>query len=189
MTTAPPRWAETILRLTLTPADREPVSGDLREEYVEVVRPQRGPWRADAWYLRHVAGFVWRANAAWALALSGAFVGRTALDWLVPTSDFHQRSVVSTTVSAMLLLGAGCALVVKTRDVRSGPLGAAAAAALAAPVSSAGNLLLLAIWHDPATFAAIAGSGGLKEALMLPFVLVVPAVVCGMAGGVVGRVL
>jgi hypothetical protein len=43
MTATPPRWAETILRLTLSPADREPVSGDLREEYVEAVRPQRGP--------------------------------------------------------------------------------------------------------------------------------------------------
>ena len=187
MRTTPPRWADAILRLMLSPADREPVSGDLREEYVEVVRPQRGRWRADVWYVTHVAGFVWRANVVWAIALSAAFVSRTALDWLVPTSDFHQRAVLSTTLSAVVLLSAGLSLAIRTRDVRSGPLGAGAAALLAAPLSAAGNLALLAIWHDPATRAAIAASGGLSEALTLPFMLVVPAIVCGLAGGVLGR--
>ena len=187
MTMNPPRWAEAVLRLTLSPVDRDPVSGDLREEYVDVVRPQRGRFRADVWYVKHVTGFVWRANGAWAMLVSAAFVSRAALDWLQPTSDFHQRSVVSTSVCAALLLAAGVSLALRTRDVRSGPLAAAAAALIAAPISSAGSLALLAIWHDAGTRAAIAASGGLAEALTLPFVLVVPAVICGLAGGVLGR--
>jgi hypothetical protein len=45
---------------------------------------------------------------------------------------------------------------------------------------------LLAIWHDPRTIAAIAGSGGLSEALFLPVWLVIPGVVIGGVGGILG---
>ena len=58
----PPRWAETILRLLLKPVDRECVSGDLLEEYRDSIRPARGRWGADVWYVRQVAGFAWRAG-------------------------------------------------------------------------------------------------------------------------------
>ncbi|HEX4346757.1 MAG TPA: hypothetical protein VHZ73_04255 [Vicinamibacterales bacterium] len=52
----PPRWAEAVLRSCLAPQDRDAVSGDLLEEYREVVRPLRGRVRADAWYLGRAGG-------------------------------------------------------------------------------------------------------------------------------------
>src|SRR4029453_7961224 len=73
----PPRWAETIFRFLLAPHDRETVSGDLLEEYRESVYPARGRCRADAWYVRQVAGFAWRENRSWAGLFSAAFIART----------------------------------------------------------------------------------------------------------------
>jgi hypothetical protein len=48
----PPRWAERLLRGLLTPANRDTITGDLLEEYREVIRPTRGAVRARLWYLR-----------------------------------------------------------------------------------------------------------------------------------------
>ena len=54
----PPVWAETALRCLLPPRNRDTVSGDLLEEYREVVVPGRGVVRANLWYLRQVVSFV-----------------------------------------------------------------------------------------------------------------------------------
>ena len=54
----PPAWAETALRCLLPPRNRDTVSGDLLEEYREVIVPGRGVVRANLWYLRQVVSFV-----------------------------------------------------------------------------------------------------------------------------------
>ena len=54
----PPVWAEAALRCLLPPRNRDRVSGDLLEEYREVVVPGRGVVRANLWYLRQVVSFV-----------------------------------------------------------------------------------------------------------------------------------
>ena len=87
-TAMPPGWADAVLRILLAPQDRQTVSGDLLEEYRERIQPARGRRRADLWYVRQVAGFAWRGNRTWAGLLGSAFVARTALDWLLPTSNF-----------------------------------------------------------------------------------------------------
>lgn len=84
----PPRWAERLLRALLTPANRDPVTGDLLEEYREVIRPARGAVRARLWYLRQalslalasnspVQSLIWLAAAG---AIVTAFVMRNHLD-------------------------------------------------------------------------------------------------------------
>jgi hypothetical protein len=88
----PPAWAEALLRISLEPSDRETVSGDLLEEYRESVIPERGSRGADTWYLRQVAGFLWRVTWFWAVLFAGASLTRTRYDWLVPTTDFVLRS-------------------------------------------------------------------------------------------------
>jgi hypothetical protein len=55
---APPRWAEALLERLLSEYTRETVVGDLREQFIESVLPQRGRFRADLWYLRQVASFI-----------------------------------------------------------------------------------------------------------------------------------
>jgi hypothetical protein len=53
-----PRWLERALIVCLSPRDRETVSGDLREEYLEDRLPRLGRFRADLWYLRQIAGIA-----------------------------------------------------------------------------------------------------------------------------------
>lgn len=89
----PPRWAEALLRAVLARRDRDTVSGDLLEEYRMHVVPARGRRAANWWYLCQVAGFVWRSQLGWTIALSAIFIGRIALDWLVPTTDFYVRNL------------------------------------------------------------------------------------------------
>src|SRR5713101_3663069 len=103
-TARPTVWAETMLRLSLKQADREAVSGDLLEEYRSSIVPARGQASANVWYLRQVAGFLWRATWPWALVFSGQFIARTAYDWAVPTSDFHLRAEFPTEVGLATLL-------------------------------------------------------------------------------------
>ena len=55
----PPRWSEKLLRSLLLERDRDTISGDLLEEYREVVVPTRGAKGARWWYRRQVAGFLW----------------------------------------------------------------------------------------------------------------------------------
>ena len=61
--TDPPRWAEALLRIWLDPRDRETVTGDLLEEYREVVAPARGSVRARIWYVRQAWSLITIARA------------------------------------------------------------------------------------------------------------------------------
>ena len=54
----PPRWADALLRSFLKGDEIETVSGDLLEVYRDSIRPHRGRWRADVWYVRQVAGYA-----------------------------------------------------------------------------------------------------------------------------------
>jgi hypothetical protein len=188
MTTAmPPRCAEAVLELSLDRRDRESVSGDLLEEYRDTIVPERGKRAADVWYLRQAAGFVCRSHWMWALAMSGAFLIRTALDWRVPTTDFAVRASVSSTAGIAILIAAGFAAAWRTRSFGAGAVAGAVTPLLAAVMSAAGVLCLLGLWHDPATLAAIRGSGGLAEAFTLPVTLMLPGLVLGTIGGTLGQ--
>jgi hypothetical protein len=77
----PPQWADGLLRLFLAPDQAETESGDLLEAYRDSIRPQRGRWRADFWFVRQVAGYIVRANV---LSFRRCLVsGGTVLFWLI----------------------------------------------------------------------------------------------------------
>jgi hypothetical protein len=189
MSPTPPAWAETLLRAFLSAGDFETVSGDLLEEYRDTVHPARGRLGADAWYVRQVLGFITRIARVWAGLLSAAFLARTALDWRLPPHDFHLRSTVSTLIGFGLLFGAGAWASRRAGSLVAGTAAGVAAAGMAAVASLAGALVLLVLWHDPATLAAIRASGGLGEAFTLPLLTVVPGAVLGTLGGVAGVAL
>jgi hypothetical protein len=71
---SPPRLAEAVLRLSLRPSDREPISGDLLEEYRVTRRPTLGALRANAWYIKHVVSVVWHLIRVYALVLAAQSV-------------------------------------------------------------------------------------------------------------------
>src|SRR5438105_1538084 len=90
----PPRWAEYALRLLLHPRDRDPISGDLLEEYREIALPALGPARASLWYLKQVGSIMTSSNTS---IPSGVFVGvgvllLCALSLLLVRSDFGPPS-------------------------------------------------------------------------------------------------
>jgi hypothetical protein len=180
----PPRWAEAVLRIVLPRRDRDPVSGDLLEEYREHVAPTRGVPTADRWYVRQVAGFVWRSQLGWAIALSAIFVGRTAIDWLVPTTDFSLRSAVTTYASMVVLTTAGAVAAWRSHSFAAGAIAGASVAIIAAAFDVAGAAVMLGFFHDSATLAAAEQSGGISEVFTLPIILIVPATVLGLLGGV-----
>ena len=187
MTSAmPPRWAEILLHLVLDSKDQATVSGDLLEEFRDSIRPRQGPSAANGWYIRQVIGFVVRSNVVPALLFGGAFVARTAMDWLWPPANFHTRSLISTLVAVSILLVTGFFASWKSGSILAGGLSGLTTTALAAIMSTVSVLALLAIWHDAPTLQAIEDSGGLSEVFFLPMMSIVPGVLFGATGGVAG---
>jgi hypothetical protein len=182
----PPKWAEALLRLFLRPEVFASVSGDLLEQYRDSIHPARGLLGADKWYVVQVLGFVLRGARLWAALFAGAYVARTALDWLQPTTDFHTRSEVSTALAAGILLASGFWAAWRSGSFAAGAAVGFATTAIGAVLSIGGVVVLLAIWHDPVTMTAIRGSGDLQESLVLPTFLILPGVAIAGVGGVVG---
>ena len=190
-TALPPRWAESLLRMLLPGEDRESVSGDLLEEYRESIVPTLGR-KANAWYVRQVAGYVVRRT--W---ISGALVGailvtRYLFDSLAPvqytTGVVHPRSAFMSYALTITFVLSGAWQAWRSGRLPSGVLVAFVAAVLGGALSAAGTLVCLAIWHDPDTLRAIQGSGGLAEALWgVPLLLAPIGLLTGATGAVAGR--
>jgi hypothetical protein len=189
----PPRWAEAVLRVMLPPRDGPAVSGDLLEEYRERIYPERGQLRADLWYVLQVGAFAWRGNRVYAALLSGQLVLRNAIDWFLPTIDrFHARLAILTFSVAAAFFFAGFAGAARSRGsnwqarfrrLRAGALAGVMTALIGAAMTIAGTVVLLAIWHDAQTMAAIQASGGTSEMFTLPALLALPGALLGALGG------
>jgi hypothetical protein len=182
-TATPPRWAESLLRAVLPASAFETIAGDLLEEYRENRHPVLGARRADAWYVKQVAGFVARSALPWGVLLGAAIVARNALDWFLPPLDFHTRAAVSTYFAMCLLLSVGFRAAWRSGSWLAGTVAGVATAGISAIVSIVGAGVLLAFWHDAQTLAAIAGSGGLGEVFALPLLGLVPGLLLGTLGG------
>lgn len=191
-TRLPPRWAESLLRMFLASGDRESVSGDLLEEYRESILPALGAG-ANRWYARQVGCYVLRATWPWAALAGGMLVGRYLLDTLAPVhytrGVAHPRATIMSQALIATYAVSGCWHAWRTEQLRSGIVGAFVTAALGGALSSLGTILCLAVWHDPQTWRAIQGSGGIDEALWgVPLMLVPVGTFVGTAGATVGRV-
>jgi len=184
----PPPFAEWLLRLTLKRVDRDTVAGDLLEEYRDAIVPARGKLRADSWYALQVAGFLWRASWIWAVLFSGAFVARQAVDLFIPTHDFVFRSHVTTRTAIALMAATSFWSAWRSGSFLAGVVVTVVMSQIAAVLSVAGVTILLAIWHDPATLRAAADSGGIGEAYVMPFIMIVPALIVGTVAGAIGGV-
>jgi hypothetical protein len=189
----PPRWAEAVLRLMLPRGDRDSVSGDLLEEYRESIVPALGR-RAAAWYVRQLAGYLWRMTWGWGVLVGAILVTRYLFDSLAPVQFtpgvVHPRSaIMSYTLIATFALGSGWQTW-RSGHMRSGIVMALLAAAFGGMLSAAGVVACLAVWHDPATLRAVEGSGGLAEALWgVPLLLIPIGLVTGTTGAIASRLV
>jgi hypothetical protein len=182
MRTHPPTWAEAILRGFLKSESFGNVSGDLLEQYRDSILPTRGLRLADRWYLSQVFGYVLRAALPWAALFAVAMVARNTLDWLSPTTDYHTRSVTSTALAVGILLASGFWTAWRSRSFFGGAAAGLAASIAAAALTIVGNAILLAF----SGVGPIQGSGGLDELFHLPVMLILPGMVIGGIGALVG---
>lgn len=185
----PPAWAEAILRLSLKRADRESVTGDLLEEYREVIHAGRDRVSAGYWYVRQVPGFLWRAHGTVAVLLVLLSVGRFALDIFVPPASFHARSAVTTYSHIALFMTIGFRGAWRGRTAADAIAAVLGAQMLAVPMIFVSTAAFLAVWHDPDTLAAIRHTGGFGELFILPVLFTWPAAFFGMVGGGAGLAL
>ena len=108
---APPSWAQELLTWLVPRSSEESIPGDLLEEYREAVRPSRGPWRANLWYLRQVGGFLCRLTWMFVVFNAAAVILRTIFDTFAPPGfaphSYQLRSSASTysAVGTFLLAG------------------------------------------------------------------------------------
>lgn len=112
--TAPPLLMDALLRLFLSPCDRETVTGDLHEEFLEVKLPRLGPVRARLWYLRQVLSFAPTRAAALVrngtpltllccfTALSGGWLG--TMDILLKQPGYTARLYIPAIIVSQALL-------------------------------------------------------------------------------------
>jgi hypothetical protein len=181
---APPQWAEAWLRALLPQRDRETVSGDLLEAYRECIRPRRSRWGADFWYVAQVARFA-APLAPWAALVASIFVCRTVLDWFAPAGDQKLRADVTTVLVFGAPLLIGFVTTWRTESITSGAVGTITALSLAAVMAAAVTALVYVV--GAAQPSVIARTGGLTEAFLLPFMVVMPGGVGGWLGGAAER--
>jgi hypothetical protein len=84
----------------------------------------------------------------------------------------------------VILLAAGFSATWRSGSFAVGAVSGVVTASLAAIISITGAAVLLMMWHDPQTMAAIRGSGGLEEVFSLPLMLTLPGAVLGFVGGI-----
>jgi hypothetical protein len=186
MRTSPPVWAEATLRLFLRPDVFLTVSGDLLEQYRDSILPTKGALEANRWYLLQVLGFVVRSILPWAGLFTAAGCARFAWDALQPTTDFHLRSLAITYTSIGILVTGGFRTAWRSGSFLAGVAAGFATMTAASLLSPVAIGTFLVFWHDASVMQAIAGSGGLSEAFVLPIILIVPGTIFSGIAGLVG---
>ena len=132
--------------------------------------------------------FSWRAPLVSAALLAASVVGRNTVDWwLSPTDDFYARSVVSTWIGVAIFTSAGLWTGWRTRSVRAGAAAGVATGLVAAVVGNIVSLGELVARHDEHTMTMITASGGLGEALVLPYAIAVPGACCAALGAAIAK--
>ena len=183
----PPAWADTLLRAILGIDNSQTISGDLLEEYRATLYPARGRTGADYWFVKQVAGFIWRVIWIWAVAFAALQLGRDLLDWLMPPVDYRMRSLITTYAAMCLFIALGCRRGWRTRSVRASALAAGLTGVVAAAAKVVGVLVAVSIRNNSAFQAAIESSGGFDESIMLPWLIIFPATLIASAAGLVGK--
>jgi hypothetical protein len=188
---APPRWAAALLPLLLRADDAETVTGDLIEEYRDTVYPSSGRWRANAWFVRQVAGFAWRAAWVWGLLIAAFISGRFMLDTFAPPASYSARSFFTTWSSILLYLSTACWAARRTGRARTGVLVAVAAHAIGWIANAAVTTAIVVgvIRNQPEMLRVFHDTGGWGEQWFLPLMLLPFVLVLGCAGGVFGKAL
>jgi membrane-associated phospholipid phosphatase len=164
--TEPPSWAQELLTWLVPRSSEESIPGDLLEEYREAVRPSRGEWRANVWYLRQVVGFLWPLAWMFVVLNASALVLRAILDTFAPPGfgphSYQLRSSASTYAAVGTFFLAGLYAGYRMGRVRAGVLAAVTASAVGLAVALGFEVILFyaEIQDDPAKLNIFYVTGG-----------------------------
>jgi hypothetical protein len=192
---APPSWAQELLTWLVPLSSEESIPGDLLEEYREAVRPSRGKWRANLWYLKQVAGFLCRITWMFVVLNAASVILRTILDTFAPPGfaphSYQLRSSASTYSAVGTFLVAGCYAGYRMGRANSGTLAAFTASAVGHALALGFQVVLFytVIRYDPAKIHVFYVTGGWGEAIGMPVVITVIAAPLGLLGGFCGEYL
>lgn len=192
---APPSWAQALLTWLVPLSSAESIPGDLLEEYRDAVRPSRGQWRANLWYLKQVAGFLCRLTWMFVVLNAAAVILRTILDTFAPPGfaphSYQLRSSASTYSAAGTFLLAGVYGGYRMGRARAGALAAVTASAVGFALALIFEIVLFyaVIRHDPAKLHVFYVTGGWGETIGMPVIITFVAAVLGSCGGMCGRYL
>jgi hypothetical protein len=191
----PPLWARSLLSSLLPRMTEESVSGDLLEQYRETVFPGRGQSSANAWYLRQVASFLWRATWMFVAFTAAALILRTLADTFAPPGlaphGYQLRSSLSTYAAVGTFLFAGLYAGYRTGQSRAGMLTAFVASAVGHAIGLTFDIVLFyaVIQHDPDKLNLFYATGGWGEELAFPVIIPIIATMLGLLGGTCGKYL
>jgi hypothetical protein len=171
--------------MLVTPArHRDGIVGDFLEEYHAVQVPRRGEAAADAWYVRQVLLFLWRAACWWGLALGALIVVRDGIDIYVPTHDYYVRSAWTTYTAMSIYAACGIRAGWSYGRVLSGTVIGLTAAVIASVIGLVSPLLFMGALLARHT----AGHDGLWEAFDVPVpILLVFGAGLGTLGAAIGK--
>jgi hypothetical protein len=184
----PPPWAHSLLPW-LVRADRaDNIDGDLLEEYREAILPTRGRRRADVWYVRQIAVFLWRLSWIFAVVVALQELTRMLADTVVPPQSYQLRASVSTWSAISAYLFAGVHASWRTHRAGTGAIVALAAHVIGQAIAIAGTVALYfaLISRDDTALRLFRATGDWGEVFGLPIVLAPVACVLGLAGGALG---
>jgi hypothetical protein len=189
----PPSWAQELLTWLVPRSSEESIPGDLLEEYREAVRPSRGKWRANLWYLGQVAGFLGRVTWMFVAFNAAAVILRTILDTFAPPGfaphSYQLRSSASTYSAVGTFLLAGGYAGYRMGRARAGVLAAVTASAVGFALALSFEVVLFytVIRDDPARLNLFYVTGGWSEAIGLPLIITFVAALLGLLGGLCGK--
>jgi hypothetical protein len=191
----PPILARMLLETVLPLETEESVSGDLIEEYRHRLLSGSSHRPATVWYVKQVAGIVWRAIWMFTFLTAAAVVLRSIVDTFVPVVPgphaYQLRSSLTTWSAVAIYLSSGFFTAVKTGKISAGVLVALAshvAGFLIAIVAAAGLFFAVTV-RDPAALQEFQMTGGWGEAWSVPLMLVPIVLVLGLIGGYCGRLV
>ena len=190
---APPSWAQELLTWLVPLSSEESIPGDLLEEYREAVRPSRSQWHANFWYLRQVAGFLFRLAWMFVVLNAAALILRTIVDTFAPPGfgphSYQLRSSASTYAAVGTFLVAGIYAGYRMGRANAGTLAAVTASAVGHALALIFEIVLFyaVIRHDPAKLHVFYVTGGWGEAVGMPAIITVIAAPLGLLGGFCGE--
>jgi len=189
----PPLWAQSLLSSVLPLATAESVSGDLLEEYRDAIVPACGKRRADIWYLRQLAGFLWRATWMFIVLHAALLIVRSVADVFAPPGfapqSYQLRASLSTWSAISTFLLAGIYGGYRTGQSSAGLLTAfvASAAGYALAIGVGLWMFFAIIQPDPVKLDTFYITGGWGEEFGLPIIITGIACALGLVGGVIGK--